>query len=94
MPDNLAERCLETFLRRLVTDEAVWDHAVASVRHARDIGAKCKDVHLPKADLYTYLSWQDEPGQSPGAALTQRILDPKSPHAQPFVDWFRKLYEL
>jgi hypothetical protein len=44
------------------------------------------DPHKPRR--------QDEPGQSPGVALTAKILDPQSPHAKPFIGWFRDLYQL
>lgn len=96
MPDNISDGCLETFLKYLVPDtsETVWQHAVESVAHARDLGASCRESHLPKAELYTWLAWQDPPGYSPGRALTQRVLDPRSPHAAPFVNWFKGLFQL
>ena len=96
MPDNASEGCLETFLRYLVPGESerVWEHAVESVQVAKKIGAKCRDVHDPKANLYTWLAWQDPPGQSPGLALTKKVLDPHSGTAGAFVAWFRGLYRL
>jgi hypothetical protein len=96
MPDNLAEGCLETFLRYLVpnSEELIWKHAVDSVQFAKARGAACPDKDIPKSNLYTWLAWQNPPGQQPGLALTKHILDPKSTYAQPFVKWFRALYEL
>ena len=96
MPDNSAEGCLETFLRYLVPNdsEAVWQHAIRSAAASRGHGARYRDAHAPKANLYTWLSWQDPPGQNPGRALTQSILSPESERAAPFVKWFRELYEL
>jgi hypothetical protein len=96
MPDNASDGCMEVFLRYLVPDtpKALWDHAVASVKLGRDLGAPCREVHLPKAELFTWLAWQDPPGYSPGMALTRKILDPHSPHAAGFVHWIRSLYEL
>jgi hypothetical protein len=49
---------------------------------------------MDKANLYTWLAWQDEPGQTPGHALTRKILDPSSPSALSFVKWFMALYSL
>ena len=68
MPDNRADGDLETFLRNLVPDalEPLWRHACASVRDAIDTGAGCRQSHMPKANLYTWLAWQDPPGQSQG----------------------------
>lgn len=96
MPDNISDGSLETFLKYLVPAHAVplWNHAQASVATARAMGAECKDSHLEKADLFTWLAWQDPPGQYPGRALTKKVLDPHSPSAGPFVKWFRELYGL
>jgi hypothetical protein len=96
MPDNASEGCLEVFLRYLVPNESepIWQHAAGSVAKAREMGARCRECHLPKAFLYTWLAWQDEPGQHPGTALTRRILDPHAVGATAFVRWFRELYVL
>jgi hypothetical protein len=96
MPDNASEGCLETFLSHLVPDpmEPIWKHATASVQAAKGIGCACRDHHVTKANLYTWLAWQDPPGQSPGESLTRKVLDPHSNHAAAFVKWFRQLYAL
>jgi hypothetical protein len=96
MPDNTSDGSLETFLRNLVPDtsEQIWKHAVDSVRQAMEKGASCRECHYEKADLYTWLAWQDPPGYSPGMALTKKILDPKAQTAAGFVAWFKKLYQL
>jgi hypothetical protein len=96
MPDNLSPGSLETFLRHLVPDDAepVWRHAIESVLSARKMGASCKQHHIEKANLYTWLAWQDEPGYPPGTALKRKILDPRSQSARSFVTWFRMLYDL
>ena len=96
MPDNSSEGCLETFLRYLVPDESesLWAHATESVASSRHRGATYRDAHAPKANLYTWLAWQDPPGQSPGMALTRKILYPHSQTGIPFIKWFRELYQL
>lgn len=96
MPNNQIAGDLETFLRSLVPDEQerIWKLACESVLNARYAGAKCRDVHVPKANLYTWLAWQDSPGQAPGVALTQKLLDPQSEAAKPFVSWFKMLYNV
>ena len=96
MPDNVSKGGLETFLKFLVPNEAesTWKHAAESVGMARTLGAPCRECHLTKAELYTWLAWQDPPGYSPGRALTKKVLDPRSSHAKMFVSWFRELYEL
>ncbi|MGH9822064.1 MAG: DUF3226 domain-containing protein, partial [Blastocatellia bacterium] len=96
MPDNSSEGTLENFLRFLVPDdsEPVWVYAIECVQKARAMGSGCRDAHLPKANLYTWLAWQDPPGQNPGHALTGRVLNTHSPHAAAFLNWFRTLYGL
>jgi hypothetical protein len=96
MPDNLSDGCLETFLRHLVPNQSqpLWQLAMKSVADAKSVGAACRDCHTDKSNLYTWLAWQDPPGQSPGLALTQKCLDPHAPSANLFVKWFRELYRL
>ena len=96
MPDNVSDGSLETFLRNLVPDpsQAIWQLATRSVAGAKSIGAACRDCHIDKANLYTWLAWQDPPGQSPGLALTQKCLNPHAPSATQFVNWFRELFQL
>jgi hypothetical protein len=96
MPDNSSEGSLETFLKHLIPGESelLWKHAIESVSAARTIGAKCREAHSEKANLYTWLAWQDPPGQSPGTSLKRKILDPRSAGAEPFVKWFCELFSL
>jgi uncharacterized protein DUF3226 len=96
MPDNASEGDLELFLRYLVPvpSEPLWKHATECAASAKSKGAPHREAHVSKANLYTWLAWQDPPGQSPGLAITKKILDPSSEKATPFVNWFRNLYEL
>jgi hypothetical protein len=96
MPDNATEGCLENFLKLLVPVECkpVWDHAEDSLKNAKRLGCNLAGNDFVKAVLYTWLAWQETPGQSPGIALTKKVLDPTNPAATSFVDWFRKLYQL
>lgn len=52
-----------------------------------------KPAPFEKANLHTWLAWQDEPGYPPGTALTRQLLDPHKETAAPFVKWFRNLFE-
>jgi hypothetical protein len=96
MPDNATEGCLETFLKLLVPPECkpVLDHAEKSVKTAQKLGCELVANNFTKAVLYTWLAWQETPGQSPGISLTNKVLDPTNPAAASFVVWFRKLYQL
>jgi hypothetical protein len=96
MPDNVSKGAIELFIKELVPNTGIpsWQHAITSVIEARNKGATCRDCHVDKANLYSWLAWQDEPGQYPGHALTKKILDPKAPSAALFVKWFLELYSL
>ncbi len=96
MPDNVSPGTLEVFLHYLVPQERqpLWNLACSAVQTARSQGAPVRECHEPKANLYTWLAWQDEPGYSPGIALTRRILDPGAAYADAFVAWFRELYRI
>ena len=96
MPDNRSSGMLETFLGYLVpnTQDNVYIAAQRAVADARALGAPCIEAHVSKANIYTWLAWQDPPGRQLHQAVMEQILNPSSPFAQPFVSWFRKLYEL
>ncbi len=54
--------------------------------------APFSEAHLDKALIHAWLALQDPPGQQLHSAIMQNILTPNSPQADPFVNWFRKLY--
>lgn len=97
MPDNKVSGMLETFLQVLVpsTAEELLDYAKQSCTEAGKLGAKFKPYQLTKAEIYTWLAWQDEPGRQLHQAVQERILDPtSSSEAAGFVAWFRDLFEV
>ena len=96
MPDNRSPGDLESFLRYLVPDEeqAFWQLSIKCVGEAVSSGARCRQPHIPKAILYTWLAWHDPPGQSPGLALTRSVLNIRSKSAEPFIKWLKALYML
>jgi hypothetical protein len=96
MPDNSSRGMLETFLSLLrpAGKEPLWQHAQDAHQKARHLGATCREAHEHKAQIHTWLAWQDPPGRQLHQALLERILDPRSPQAANFMSWFRGLYEL
>lgn len=97
MPDNQTRGMLETFLMLLVRDQdqELWAFAKTARDEAQNKhNAPFKPVHGDKAWMHTFLAWQDEPGPQLHEAVDHAILDPESPHSQPFVAWFRKLFEV
>ena len=94
MPDNRLVGMLEDFLIRLLrTDsEALFDLAKKCVSEASTSGAPFKEAHRTKAELHTWLAWQNEPGKQLHEAVHHRVLDPERPESAPFVQWFRALF--
>lgn len=96
MPDNRSHGMLETFLTYLVPEapEGLWEHAKKAAQGAKGLGAPFNATHKDKAQIHTWLAWQDAPGPPLGEALKRKCLDPRSAAAAPFADWFVKLYKL
>jgi len=96
MPDNKMCGMLETFLTYMIpTDSAtLWQFAQAVTNEAKGKGAVFTEPHLDKANIYTWLAWQNPPGRQLHQAIMERILHPNNPNAQKFVTWFKTLYGL
>ena len=95
MPDNRLTGMLEDFLVQLIPPEQprnLYDLARNCVAESRRQGAPFRDVHVRKAEIYTWLAWQDEPGPRLHEAVQHQFLDPASPRSRPFVTWFRSLF--
>ncbi|MGD0090089.1 MAG: DUF3226 domain-containing protein [Planctomycetota bacterium] len=96
MPDNTPPGMLETFLGHLVPlDRAnIWAHAESATNEAKAKGAPFKAAHFDKARIHAWLAWQDPAGLPFGTAITAQCLDPRSTCAEPFLRWFRDLYQV
>ena len=96
MPDNKMQGMLETFLTYLIPtgNDELWQFAQEVTQDAKSKNAAFQDSHRDKANIYTWLSWQDPPGRQMHQAITEHILDPNHPNAQKFVTWFKTLYGL
>ncbi|MBF2051650.1 MAG: hypothetical protein IGS54_30515 [Elainella sp. C42_A2020_010] len=96
MPDNKMHGMLETFLAYMIPtgNEPLWQFAQEAAQEAKTRGAVFTDSHLDKANIYTWLAWQNPPGRQLHQAIIERILNPNHPNAQRFVDWFITLYKL
>jgi hypothetical protein len=96
MPDNKMRGMLETFLTYMIPtgNETLWQFAQEAAQSAKKRGAGFTETHLDKANIYTWLAWQEPPGRQLHDSIKQRILNPTDPNAQKFVSWFKSLYDL
>lgn len=97
MPDNQSRGMMETFLTFMIQNhesDSLFEHAKQSCDAARTLGAVFKEVYIDKARIHCWLAWQEKPGRQLHDAVKFAFLDATSKRAQPFIQWFRKLYEL
>ncbi|WP_414528918.1 DUF3226 domain-containing protein [Nodularia chucula] len=96
MPDNIMEGMLETFLSYMIPQqgESLWKYAQEVAWEAKNQGAIFKDSYIHKAEIYTWLAWQDEPGRQIHQAIKYNILNPQDVKVQGFITWFKTLYAL
>ncbi len=96
MPDNKMCGMLETFLTYMIPDEneSIWNYAKTTVMEAQNIGASFIENNTDKANIHTWLAWQNSPDPQLHNAVMEKILNPKHPQAQIFINWFKKLYDL
>lgn len=98
MPNNSSPKMLETFLSAFITEDdaqkTIWQHGINANSLAKTLGAPYRDVHLHKAQIHTWLAWQDTPGDAFGTALVKKTLNPNAPSATIFVEWFMQLFKL
>jgi hypothetical protein len=96
MPDNKMGGMLETFLSYMIPtgNEILWEFAQEAAQSAQSKGASFIESHFDKANIYTWLAWQHPPGRQLHQAVIEKILHPSHPNAQPFVSWFKGLYQL
>ncbi len=95
MPNNKMRGMLETFLADIIPEgnEITWEFAKESVREAKNRGAKYTPKQIDKANIYTWLAWQDPPDKALHLTMWTSFA-PTHPNAQKFVTWFKELYGL
>ncbi len=94
MPDNTASGMLEHFVSCLIPPrDTLWEQAQQAVQEATAIDGRFKDADAMKANIHTWLAWQEDPGTPMGWAITKRYLDPTNPNATAFIAWLRTTFE-
>ena len=91
MPDNTLPGSVEHFVQQLIPErDVLWPLAQNVVA---DLPEK-RFTSTAKAEIHTWLAWQEQPGTPMGAAINQKYLGVDSPAADAFVAWIRRLLEL
>lgn len=95
MPDNKLPGTLEHFCSFLIpTDDTLWPLAENTLQQVIKQDQRFREAYSMKAQLHTWLAWQEDPGKPMGQAITKRFLDHNAQHAQHFIHWLRQLFNI
>jgi hypothetical protein len=92
MPDNTSPGALEDFAAALVpSGDPLWARAASAIDAMPEELRRFPPARRAKAHIHTWLSWQEDPGSPMGQAITKGDLDARSPLAERYVQWLRRL---
>ena len=90
MPDNKIPGILEDFVKYLIPeDDSLRDYSLQCVDNLPE--KRFKDSYRSKAEIHTWLAWQEEPGTPMGLAVTKKYLC-NVDSARTFLDWLNRLF--
>lgn len=93
MPDNKLPGMLEDFVAYLVpAEDALWTRGCKAVADIPEDERKFILNHVTKANIHTWLSWQEDPGTPMGLAITKKYLDASAPAVAPFLKWLEDVF--
>jgi hypothetical protein len=95
MPDNQASGMLEDFMQQLVPeDDNLWEYALECVAGLGEARCRFPEVKKSKAEIHTWLAWQNEPGRPFGVAIAANYLYAEAHYAKLFTQWAREVFGL
>lgn len=95
MPDNRQRGMLEDLAFQIMpSGDSLWPYAVDAVERISRFEQRFRPTYMMKAQLHTWLAWQDEPGTQLGLAIKRGYLKDDAPLAAEFVHWLRRLFFL
>ena len=95
MPDNAIPGMLEDFMSLLIpAKDVLWPMAQAFVQQVIATERRFPATQQMKANVHTWLAWQEEPGKPMGLAVTKHYFLPDAPHAQQLIEWVRRLFDI
>ena len=92
-PDNLTTGDVETFAGRLTPrEDRLWTHGERVISELPE--KRFIPTHLSKAQIHTWLAWQDPPDQTIGIAIAKGDLLIDREPATRLLAWLTKLKEI
>jgi hypothetical protein len=64
------------------------------VSTAKELGATFSERHIDKAQIHSWLAWQEPPGRQLHNAIMEKMLTNQPPLLQSFISWFRDLFSV
>jgi len=84
---------LEDFLGTLIpANDGCGPYAREVTRRAKELGARFPEKMLCRANVHTWLAWQETPGLPFGMAITAKYFGVDSTEARAFFDWFKRIF--
>lgn len=95
MPNNQSRGYLEHFVEGLIPEnDQLFERAKNTTEKLKqDQIAKFKELAKQKADIHTWLAWQETPGLPIGMAISAGYFDAKASTASPFIAWMKKTFQ-
>ncbi|MBI3230180.1 MAG: hypothetical protein HYZ45_08420 [Burkholderiales bacterium] len=92
MPDNFNKGFLEDFVKKTLKAEekSLFSHAATTVSALQN--PKFKQHHLSKAEVATYMAWQETPGQGLHGALGAKLLQFDKGVGNNFIVWLQQCF--
>lgn len=92
MPDNSSDGFLADFVKAAIIDEekTLFNLAGNSVQGLQT--PKFKQIHLTKAEVATWMAWQETPGQRLVGAVGNELISFQSGLAKQLIDWLKRVY--
>ncbi|MEM6379779.1 MAG: DUF3226 domain-containing protein [Bacteroidota bacterium] len=95
MPDNQSKGYIEYFLLDLIVDPNNLMRDVRRVLDKLEMENRTlfSPIHRKKAELYTWLAWQEKAGLPFGTAIRANYFNLDHPNVEAFVKWAKKIFE-
>ena len=92
MPDNQGEGMLEDWIKKVIinTEDELMSAAVAATQSV--VQKKFKSIHVAKAEIATWLAWQEKPGNGLEYTVKMGLLDLNAQHFSAFSNWLQEIY--
>jgi hypothetical protein len=95
MPDNSLPGTIEDFATHLIpARDELWPRAVRAVETIPAAERRFSNAAVRKAEVHTYLAWQEDPGTPLGLAVTKKYFQSDVGLATRFITWLKTLKDL